>query len=50
MEYLSAGIVGARPWCGVTVVLKYSGTRCTGYVDMMRGDLTALSGYLMSLQ
>lgn len=50
MAYLSAGIVGARPWCGVTVVLKYSGTRCTGYVDMMRGDLTALSGYLMSLQ
>lgn len=50
MEYLTAGIVGARPWCGVTVGFKYSGTRCTGYVDMMRGDLTALSGYLMSLQ
>lgn len=37
-----------RQWCGPVLVLKFSGSRKTGYMDAGSNDLPALSAYFLA--
>ena len=50
VEVLAGRRSVGSPWYGPAVVLKYSGSRCSSYVDMTALDLTNFSAYFLLFQ
>ena len=38
------------PWYGPAVVVKYCGSRCSGFADVTETDLTSVAAYFMGFQ
>ncbi len=34
-----------KPWCGVVIVLRFSGKRCRAFKDVTLSDLSTISAY-----